>query len=91
MLPGVSGGFGEVFIVVVAAVRPIVAPQVVPEILDEIEFRRVRRQRDQRDVRRDVQSLGGMVAGLIPNQDSVNVGVQFLGELLEEAITAVCI
>ncbi len=91
MLPGVSGGFGEVFMVVVAAVRPIVAPQVVPEILDEIEFRRVRRQRDQGDVRRDVQSLGGMVAGLIPNQDSVNVGVQFLGELLEEAITGVCI
>lgn len=27
-----------------------------------------------------------MLAGLIPNQDRVNVGVSFLGELLEEVI-----
>ena len=86
MSPGVSGCAGQFFVVVVAAVRPVVAPQVVPEILDGVEFRGIRRQRDERDIGRDLESLGGMVAGLIPDQDSVNVSSQFLGELLKEVI-----
>lgn len=86
MPPGVRGGFGEVVMVLVASIRPVVASQVVPEILDGVEFRRVGRQRDQGDVRRDLESLGGMVAGLIPDQDGVNVGAQLLGELLKEVI-----
>ena len=86
MPPSVGGGFGEVVIVLVASVRPVVASQVMPEILDGVEFRRVWRHRDQGDVRRNLESLGGMVAGLVPNQDGVNVGSQFVGELLKEVI-----
>lgn len=86
MPPGVRGGFGEVVIVLVASVRPVVTSQVMPEILDGVEFRRVWRQRDQGDVGWDLESLGGMVAGLVPNQDGVNVGSQFVGELLKEVI-----
>ncbi len=50
-----TGGFRDVEWVIqrgIHAVRPVMTPQVMPEILDRIPFRRARRQTHERTVRR---------------------------------------
>ena len=60
--------------------------EVVPQILDAIEFWGVRRQRDQRDVGGQLQIVSAMEAGSVPDQGRVDVGGQSAGELVEELI-----
>ena len=76
----------EVVVIIVDPVRPVVTAEIVPQVLDGIEFRRVRWQRDDRDVRWNLQVFGTVEAGLVPDQNDMDAGVQFVGELFEEHI-----
>ena len=72
-------GFGhleEFVVVAVGSVGPAVAAERVPEVFDAVEFRRVRRQRDERDVGRHLQVVSAMEAGSVPDQGRVNIGSQ---------------
>lgn len=60
--------------------------EVVPQILDAVEFWGVRRQRDQRDVGGHLQIVSAMEAGSVPDQGRVDVVSQSAGELVEELI-----
>lgn len=71
------GGIAERLVVVVIAVGPVVTSQVMPEVFGGIEFRGIRRQFDQRHVRGDLERLGRVIAGLIPDQHRVDAGVEF--------------
>lgn len=62
------------------------AAEVVPQILDAIEFWGVRRQRDLRDVGGHFQIMSAMEAGSVPDQGRVDVGGQSAGELVEKLI-----
>ena len=50
--PGGFGGVEQVIHRGILSIRPVMAPQVVPQIRDRVQLRGVRRQADQRDVRR---------------------------------------
>ncbi len=86
MLPGVAGGVAQVIVVGVAAVGPMVAAQIVPEVLDGVELRRVRRQRDQREVRWRTKIVADMEAGLIPEHHDMHMRIDLADELLEEGV-----
>lgn len=64
----------------------MVTAQVMPEVFDGVEFRAVRRQRDQREVGRWPQLVGGMEPGLVPEHHHMHVGIDFFDELLEEGV-----
>jgi len=50
--------------------EPVVADEL-PDVLDGIEFRGSRRQRQERDVGWDRQLVGGVPAGLIKQDDAM--------------------
>ena len=70
----------------VGSVGPAVTAKVVPQVLDAVEFRGVRRQRDQRDVGGHLQIVSAMESGSVPDQGRVNAGGQSAGELVKELI-----
>lgn len=84
--PRGGGDVEEFVIVVVVAVGPAVATKVVPEVLDAVEFRGVRRQRNERDVGRDFQVVGSVKAGSVPDHRGLDVGGQRAGELIQELV-----
>jgi hypothetical protein len=63
-----------------------VAAEVVPQVLDAVEFRGVRWQRDQRDIGGHLQIVSAMESGSIPDQSGMDVGGQSAGELIEELV-----
>ena len=70
----------------VGSVGPAVTAEVVPQVLDAIEFRGVRRQRDQGDVGGHLQIVSAMESGSVPDQGGVNIGSQRAGELVEKLV-----
>ena len=61
-------------------------PQVMPEILNRIQFRRVRRQTHERDVRRADQVVRPMKSRAVPHQDRLHVRFQSRRQLGEEQV-----
>ena len=59
---------------------------VVPQVFDRVPFRRVRRQRDPRDVRWADQVVRAMVARTVPDQDGLHVRLQRAGQLRQNEI-----
>lgn len=76
MAPGFLRDVEEFVVVAIGSVGPAVAAEVVPQVFDAVEFRRVRRQRDQRDVGRHHEVVSAMEAGSVPDQGGVNIGSQ---------------
>ena len=81
-----GGRLHQGFVIGIRAVGPVVASQVVPQILDGIEFRGIGRQLHQCDVGWNLQCFGRVEAGLVPDQHGVDTGSEFLCELVEELI-----
>jgi len=75
--------------VLVGPVRPVMAPQVVPEILHRVQLWRARRQRHQRNVRRHPQRLRPVVACSIPDQRDVFALGNRLRQPVEELLRGV--
>jgi hypothetical protein len=62
MVPGFDGSDFQGFIVVVGAVRPVVALQIVPQVLNGIQFRAVRWKFKRSNDFRYAKSLAGVKA-----------------------------
>jgi hypothetical protein len=62
------------------------ATQVVPEVLHRIQFRRVRRQRQDRHVRGNLQVVGTVKARLVPDQHHMYGRIGFRDKLLQEPV-----
>lgn len=62
------------------------ATQVVPEVLDGVQLRAVRRQRDRRDVVRHLQIDAAMIARTVPDQHHVYILVDLFAHLTQEAV-----
>lgn len=84
--PGDFRGIEQVVDCGVPAVRPVMAPQVMPKILDRIQFRRVRRQSHERDVRRADQVVRPMKSRAVPHQDRLHIRFQRRRQLGEEQV-----
>ena len=65
--------------------EPVVA-QVLPDVLDRIEFWRARRQRDEGDVVGELQLVRGVPAGLIQEQKGVRADLDLRGDLVQMAL-----
>lgn len=76
----------DVGAVVVGAVAQVVRAHPQPETFDAVEFRRVRRQRQERDVGGHLQRAAAVVAGVVPDQDRVPVLAQHPGEVQEQVV-----
>lgn len=61
-VPGVATSIDDGFVIVEDAVAELVLTQVLPDVLDRIEFGRIGRQLEQADVVRHVE----LAAGLMP-------------------------
>lgn len=62
--------------------EPVVAHEL-PDVLDRIELGCFRRQRHQCDVRRDIELIGEMSAGLIEQQNGVSTWLDRPGDFRE--------
>ena len=70
--PSFLAGRDDCLVAVPNAHAEFVAAEIIPDVLHGIEFRGVRRQRQESDVIRDAQSLAGLVpAGTIGYHDGV--------------------
>lgn len=58
----------------------------MPQILDRIQFGRVRRQTQQRDVRRTDEVVRPMIARAVPDQHRLHVGFECPRQLGEEDV-----
>ena len=86
MASSAGGDLEEIVVVLVGPIGPAVAREVMAEVLDTIEFRRVRRQRNECEVGRYFQVVGSVKAGSAPDHRSVYVGGQRAGELIQELV-----
>src|SRR5512135_3423622 len=73
-------------IITVHSNRPVMTPEVMPQILHRIQLRRVRHQLDQAQIPRDLQVRTGVVARSVPQQHRMDPSGQRARELLEEQI-----
>jgi hypothetical protein len=64
----------------------VVAAEVVPEVLDRVEFGGRRREGDEGDGRGRAEGLGRVVSGVVPDQRDVGAGGDGGGELVEEGL-----
>ena len=82
--PSVLTGGENCLIAVPNARAEFVPPQVIPDVFDRIEFRRVRRQRQQRDVVWNAQSFALLVpTGAVAYDDGVCTACHLDADLLE--------
>ena len=67
-------------------VRPVVRPEIVPEILDWIQLRRIGRQSQHGHVRGHDHRVTRVIAGTVPDQHRVNIRIQLSRKLFQEEI-----
>jgi hypothetical protein len=66
--PGVAGLVENVVVTVEDGDREFIATQIFPDVFDRVEFWRVGRQRDERDVVRDGEIFGDVITGAIEDE-----------------------
>jgi hypothetical protein len=73
------------------AVRQPVVTHVLPDILDRVEFRAFRRQRDDADVGWHHEVAGEMPAGLVEEQHGVGSRCHLSGNFSEMEVHGLCV
>jgi len=69
--PGVAGLVENVVVTVEDGDREFIATQIFPDVFDRVEFWRVGRQRDERDVVWDGEIFGDVITGAIEDEGGV--------------------
>jgi hypothetical protein len=72
-IPDAADGFEEMGIIFVDAITEVMTFQIGPQAFGWIQFRTVRRQRDQGDIVRHIQCFGTVPTGLIQDQNHLSV------------------
>ena len=80
--PGFAGGVDDVVVGFEDAVGKPVGAQILPDVLDRVEFGRARRQQDRRDVCGHVELAGGVPSGAVEQQN----GVGALGDVARDFV-----
>ncbi len=88
-VPGLAAGIDDGRVVVEDAVGEIGLSQVLPDVLDRIEFRRARGQQDRRDVVGYLELAGDVPAGTIHQHDGVRAGRDGSGDFVEMGLHGV--
>ena len=83
VVPGVGAEVDDLLEGFEDAVGEPVVAEVLPDVLDGVEFRGARRQGQECQVGRDVELRGGMLSGLIEDDHGVGAGGDLRGDLLE--------
>ena len=73
-VPEVTGHLEQVVVVAEHPVAQVVALEISPEAFDRVELGAVGRQVQEREVRRHLQRLGDVPAGVVEHQHDVGVG-----------------
>ena len=82
-VPGEAAVIDDVVEGLEDAVRQPVLPHELPDVFLGVEFRRTRRQRQERDVAWNLERLGAMPAGLIEDENGVGAEADFGCDLVE--------
>jgi hypothetical protein len=83
-VPGLAASVDDRGVVRPDPQAELVLPQIVPEILDRVEFWAIARQRQQGEVARDLAQRGEAVpAGAIQHQDGMGVGRDLAADRLQ--------
>ena len=82
--PSGDGGLFDRVEIRIEAIGPVVAAEIVPEVFDGVEFGGIGWERDEGDRHGDAESLGDVVAGVVPDEGDVSAGGDRRGELVEE-------
>lgn len=82
-MPGFAGGVDDGVVALEDAVGEPVLAQVLPDVLDRVQFRCSGRQEDQRDVPGDAELCGGVPAGSVEQQDGVSPSGDMAADLVE--------
>jgi hypothetical protein len=85
-LPSLNGSEPECIIIFIDAVRPIVSAKVLPEFFNRIELWRVRRQRYDGNIWRQLEVLAGVKACLIPDHYNMTCGVGLFFKFTKKGI-----
>ena len=83
VVPGLAGGVYDGVVVVEDSVGEPVLSEVLPDVLDGVQFWRTRRQEDQRHVFRDGELLGRVPTSAIEQQDSVSAALDAPADLID--------
>lgn len=75
LVPRFAGERDDVFVAGEHPVREPVLADVLPDILDRVQFRRPGRQRHEGDVLRHDERLGHVPAGLVEDDHGVRTGL----------------
>ena len=82
-VPGVTAGVEDVLIGLEDAAGEPVLAQVLPDVLDRVEFGRSRRQQDDREVLGNLQLVGPVPTGAVHKDDGVRPGRDVAADFLE--------
>jgi hypothetical protein len=86
LVPSDAGRIDHRVVVVEQAVRQVALFQMFPDALDRIDFRRLRRQRQNLDIGGELHNVGRVKALLIHDKLNMLVGRDFRGEAIEELL-----
>jgi hypothetical protein len=78
-----QAGVDDGVVAVEDAVREPILAQILPDILDRVQFRSAGRQGDQRHVLGNVELCGGVPAGAIKQQHGVGASGDMAADLVE--------
>ena len=73
-------------VVVVEAVGEFVLAQILPDVLDRVEFGSVGGQEQKRDVARDFELITGVPPGPVENDDGMSIRGDLIGDLSKMGI-----
>jgi hypothetical protein len=82
-LPSLACGVDDGIVAVEDAVGEPVLAQILPDVLDRVQFRRAGRQEDQRHVLGNIELRGGVPAGPVEQQNGVGAPCDMPADLVE--------
>ena len=83
VVPGLAVGIDDGVVVVEDAVGEAVLSEVLPDVLDGVQFWRAGRQEDQRHVFRDDELFRSVPTGAIEQQDGVSTALDVPADLID--------
>ncbi len=83
LLPGLAGSLDDRLVGLEDAVGEPVGPQVLPDILDRVQFRGARRQKDRGNVRRDDELGCRVPPGPVEQENGVGASGDMAGYLIK--------
>ena len=72
-MPGIAAGLDDGVVVFVDAIGELVLAQILPDVFGWVEFRRIGRQRQERDIGGNLQAFPGVPTRTVKNEDGMSI------------------